>query len=145
MQYLKKMSDLADKFEAKLSKYGQSPIVSQHGTTELFFGDENKQRSFNTAVQSGALAKFLTDMATKTQKTAGFDLKATANPQKGASWLLTTNPPALKGAVSKYLDAEFRKLTGNDMLGAQAAADKAAKGGAGSGTLDIASFSAEMD
>jgi len=145
MKSLEKLAKLDDKFEAKLAKYGQAPIVSQQGTTELFFGDEGKQRAFNAAAQGGALAKFLTDTATKTQKTAGFDLKATANPQKGASWLLTTNPPVLKGAVSRYLDAEFKKLIGKGMSEAQALADKAAKGGAGSGTLDIASFSADMD
>jgi hypothetical protein len=145
MKSIKKLSDLADKFESKLAKYGQAPIVSQQGTTELFFGDEGKQRAFHAAVQNGALAKFLTDTATKTQKTAGFDLKATAEPQKGASWLLSTNPPTLKGTISKLLDNEFKKIVGKSMAEQMQAANAAAKGGAGSGTLDITSFSADMD
>jgi|SRR5579859_3372670 len=135
---------VAEKFEQKLSKISQTPIVTQNGTTELFFENERNQRAFNSAIQSGPLAKFLTDVATKTQKTAGFDLKVKADPGKGAAWLLSVVPTSLQGNVSKLLDAEFRKITGKGMSEVQKNADVAAKGGAGSGTLPIGSFSAEF-
>lgn len=142
MKYLHKMSALANRFELKIA---QQPIISQNGTTQLFFGNENNQRAFNSAVQSGILAKFVTDTATKTQKTISFDLKASAEPNKGASWILTVSPPTLKNSVFKLLDTEFQKIMGKNMATAQQTANTAAKTGAGSGTLDIASLSADMD
>ena len=146
MKSLRKLSDLADKFEAKLAKYGQAPAVSQQGTTELFFGDVNKQRAFAIATSKGTakVAKFLLDAATKSQKTTSFDLKAIADPKKGASWVVNVNPSSLQSSVIKLLDDEFKKVTGKSMTEAQAIADKAAKIGHGSGTLNIANFTADM-
>ncbi len=147
MKSLKKLTELAAKFEHKLSKTAQAPIVSQTGTTELFFGDEGKQRAFSAAIsgQGGTVGKFLINAATKTQKTAGFDLKATAEPGKGANWVLSTTPPSLRGAVSTLLDAEFKKLMGKSMADQQKAAMAGTKSGGGSGTIEVGSFSADMD
>jgi hypothetical protein len=145
MKFSKKLAEVADKIELKLSKQGQSPIVSQTGTTELFFGDGSKQQAFNSAIQTGSIARFLTDIATKTQKTSSFELKISAEPKKGAAWILRVTPPTLQGAVSKLLDAEFRKITGKGMADAQKFADASAKAGGGSGTLDVGSFSADID
>jgi hypothetical protein len=144
-QYLLKIAELMNKFEYQLSKLAQQPIVSQNGTTELFFGDENKQRSFNAAVQSGNLAKFVNDAATKLQKTVSFDLKASAEPNKGPAWSLNANPPTLKSSIFRLLDTEFQRITGKNMTTAQQTANAAAKAGNGSGTLNIASLSAEVD
>jgi len=135
--------DLADRFEQKIVKEAQT--FSENGTTQLFFGDENKQRSFDAAVRKGAISKFLTNMAIKTQKTTSFDLKITAIPKKGASWMLQTNPPNIHGIVSKLLDDEFKKITGKGMAQQAQNADAEAKKGHGSGTLNVSSFSADMD
>lgn len=147
MKYTNKLIALGNKLEQKLSKYAQQPIVEQSGTTELFFGDEGKQRAFNQAIsgQGGTLGKFIIGYATKTQKTASFDLKANAEPNKGASWVLQVVPPALKDQVWKMLDAEFQKMVGGNMNAKAKEADAKAKAGGGSGTLDIGSFSADMD
>jgi len=142
MDYIKKIDRLADIFAIK---YAQDMSVAQNGTTELFFGNESNQRAFNAAAQGGQLAKFITGVAAKTQKTASFDLKASAEPNKGANWALTTVPATIKGAVFKFLDEEFKKIVGKSMTERQVEADKAAKGGAGSGVLEIASLSADMD
>jgi hypothetical protein len=146
MKSIEKLSKLADKFEAKLQKYGQIQMADQPSTTTLFFGvNQGATQAFANAVQNGPTAKYLTDLATKTQKTASFDLKATANPGKGASWVLNVVPPSAKGVVSRLLDAEFQKVMNVGMTAQQAAAHKAALSGGGTGTNDIASFSADMD
>lgn len=147
MKFVNQIINLANKFESKLLKEAQDDalVISQLGTTELFFDNEDNQKSFNKAIQSGNLAKYLTEVATKTQKTAGFDLKIQANPKKGAAWMLTVNPPSLAGPVSKLLDNEFHKIVGKGMVDAQKSADFAAKSGNGSGILDVGSFTADMD
>lgn len=148
MKSIEKLSKLADKFEAKLNKYGQAQVADQPSTTTLFFGvNQGTSQAFASAVQNqnGPTAKYLVDLATKTQKTASFDLKTIATPGKGASWLLTVVPPNAKGIVSKLLDAEFQKVMKIGMATQQASADKAAKAGGGTGTNNIASFSADMD
>lgn len=144
MKYTSKLIALASKLENKLA---QQPIVSQNGTTELFFGDDGKQRSFSQATSSatGAVGKFLVDYATKTQKTASFDLKANAEPQKGANWILSANPPSLKAQIAGMLNAEFKTIVGVSMPDKAKEADAKAKAGGGSGTLEVASFSADMD
>lgn len=144
MKYTNKLIALASKLENKLA---QQPIVSQSGTTELFFGDDGKQRSFSQAVSGagGAVGKFLVGYATKTQKTASFDLKASAEPHKGATWILSTNPPSLKAQVGGLLNADFKAQMGASMADKAKEADAKAKAGGGSGTLDVASFSADMD
>ena len=148
MKSIEKLSQLADKFEAKLKKHGQIQVADQPSTTTLFFGiNQGATQAFASAVQNpnGPTAKFLTDLATKTQKTASFDLKATANPKRGASWVLNVIPSNARGTVSKLLDAEFQKVMKIGMAAQQAVANKAALAGGGTGTNDIASFSAEMD
>lgn len=148
MKSVEKLNKLADKVEAKLSKYGQDAPQTQEqpSTTTLFFGEGNAQQQFAAAVQSGSpLEKFLTDLATKTQKSTAFDLKITANPKKGAAWLLSVTPPAAKGQVSKLLDVEYQKLMKTTMAAAQAAADQKAKAGGGTGTNNVASLNLDMD
>ena len=147
MKSIEKLSKLADKFEAKLQKYGQQvQMADQPSTTTLFFGiNQGASQAFASAVRNGPVAKYLIDLATRTQKTASFSLKATASPKRGAAWLLTVVPPNAKGPVSKLLDAEFQKVMNIGMAAQQAAADKAAKAGGGTGTNEIASFSADMD
>lgn len=144
MKYIDKLIALADKLEHKLA---QQPIVLQNGTTELFFGDDGKQRSFSQAVSgaNGGVGKFLVDYAAKTQKTASFDLKANAEPQKGATWILSTNPSSLKAQIAGLLNADFKAIVGASMSDKAKEADAKAKAGGGSGTLDVASFSADMD
>jgi hypothetical protein len=145
MTYTEKLLAIADKLEQKWLKQGQALAVSQLGTTELFFGNVANQQSFNTAIQSGAIAKFLTDLAVKTQKTAGFELQAKADPQVGAGWILQATPPSQKNAVYKLLDAELRKIVGKGTEEVQKSADASAKAGSGSGTINVGSFFAEMD
>ena|SRR5258708_5180935 len=145
MSHLTRLFKTADKFQQKYLKYGQSATISQIGTTELFFGDEGKQRMFNSAIQGGIVAKFLTDIATKNQKTTSFDLKASAQPKKGASWILKVVPPNLQNTLLNLLNTEFRKITGKSMAEAQKFADIGAKASGGSGTLDIGSLSVEID
>jgi hypothetical protein len=146
MKSVDKLVKVADKFEAKLSKYGQIQTAEQPSTTTLFFGvNQGATQAFASAVQNGSVAKYLTDLATKTQKTASFNLKATANPGRGASWALNVVPSNAKGTVSRLLDTEFQKVMNVGMVAQQVAANKAALAGGGTGTNDIASFSADMD
>ena len=111
--------ELIDKYADKFLKLAQDkPITTQYGTTELFFGNAEKQLSFNSAIQnpSGAIYKFIMDTATKTQKSASFDLKAKAEPNKEASWILRTIPGNLNPTTFKLLDVEFRKIIGKSMI-----------------------------
>lgn len=132
--------------EETLTRYGQIQTAEQPSTTTLFFGEGGAQQQFATAVQSGgAVAQYLTDLATKTQKSTAFDLKITASPGKGASWVLSVTPPTARNAVAKLLDAEYQKIMKTNMGAAQANADKKAKAGGGTGTNAVASLNVDMD
>lgn len=145
MKSLDKIYALADKFEAKLKSFGQQAQVSQEGTTELFFGDENKQRSFANAIQNtdaktNPVMKILNNVFSKTQAPCGFDFKITAKAGQGATFVITTTPPNIKPSVLSALNAMFKGVVGVDMAAAQANANKKAKAGSGSGTLAIGSI-----
>lgn len=140
MKSLDKLAELADRFEHKLSKYGQTaPVVSQEGTTELFFDNEANQRSFHAAInkEGGAVYKVLLGAFNKTNALVSFNLKMDATANKGATWILDVTPPALKNAVAAALNAEFQKLMGQSMAARLKSADSKAKNGSGSGTLDV--------
>jgi len=128
MKFVEKYAELSDRFAIK---YAQDISVSQSGTTELFFTNDGNQRAFASAAQKAVM---------NSPKAMVFDLKASAEPNKGAKWILT--PPSAQ-TIFPILDAEFKKVMGKGMREQQVIADKAAKGGAGSGTLDIASLTAE--
>jgi hypothetical protein len=68
-----------------------------------------------------------------------------ATPHKGAAWILQVVPPTLQGTIYKLLDTDFTKIVGQSMVGAQKLADAGAKAGKGSGTLQVGSFSADVD
>lgn len=140
---LKGLYALADQFEIKLA---QQLATSQSGTTELFFDNEEKQRAFNQAISdpNGPVGKFLIALATKTQKTASFDLKVNAEPGKGAIWILNVTPHSSIVQVDKLLNAEFGRIVGGTMAARTALANQKTREGAGSGQLDIGSFSADM-
>lgn len=142
MKYLDKINKLADSFEYKLRKNAQGvmPATEQLGTSELFFDTEANQLAFNAAIQNpkGAAFKVLNDCYTKTQAACSFDLKATADPGKGASWQLTVVPDSIKGAITAALDGEYKKIMKVSMSDRQRAADsKAKQSQSGSGTLPI--------
>lgn len=147
MNSLKKLSELADRFEQKLNKIAQVSVTDQPSTTTLFFGEGNDQQKFSSMVQdpTGPIAKFLTDAATKSQKSTSFDLKINAEPKKGASWILTVMPSSLRSSVAKLLDVEFQKLRRNSMSAQVSLADKSAKAGGGTGTNSVASLNIDMD
>ena len=71
-------------------------------------------------------------------------MKISAEPNKGASWILTVNPLSLKASISNALDAEFKKIMKTNMINKQKSANEAAKNGAGSGTLDVAEIVLEF-
>jgi hypothetical protein len=139
MSYLKKLSDLADRFEHTLNKYGQE--VSQSGTTELFFGDSGKQQAFATAIQDqgGAVYKALLAAFNKGggNTLVSFDLKANAEPGQGASWILTVQPSGLKPVVLTALNSIYQGMLGKSMAAVQQAANASAKAGGGSGTNNV--------
>jgi hypothetical protein len=144
MKSLDQINKLVAKFEAKLS-LAQDVQVQQQGTTELFFGDESKQMAFNAKIQDGkgAVAKVLFDYYSKSGgKPCSFSLSASANPNVGAKWSLTTSPASLATPLAKALDAALRTITGKGMADTQKFADAAAKKGGGSGELQIGSLDA---
>ena len=134
MSYSKKIFDLANTFQVK---YGQQ--VNQLGTTELFFENEEKQKAFAQAIQdpSGVVYKLLLSIFNKTNNTVSFDLKASATPGQGASWILSVEPSNLKSNVSNVLNNVYQKIMGKSMLAVLQSANTAAKQGAGSGINDI--------
>lgn len=145
MKSLDKIYALADKFEAKLKRYGQTAQITQEGTTELFFGDEIKQRTFANAIQNSdpnanPVMKILNATYAKTQAPCSFDLKVTAEAGKGATFVLTTTPPSIKPSILAALNGLFKSVVGVDMAAAQANANKKAKAGSGSGTLAVGSI-----
>lgn len=143
MNSVNKLLKLAARFESKLHKQAQdSPQVSQSGTTELFFGDEGKQRAFAAAIQdpNGPVYKVLAALFTKLQAPVSFDLKMMANPGQGAKWILTVQPPSALNTVKAALDHEFKtKVDPIGFTAREQAANNKAKAGAGSGpnTLDV--------
>ena len=136
---MSKINKMANKF---ILKYGQELSVAQAGTSELFFGTEEKQRAFGQAIMdpNGEIGKFLMAYATKSQKTASFDLKATAEPGSHAGWLLQTVPHSLMGQIDHLLNIEFDKIVGGTLSAKAAEANDKAKSGGGSGTLNIGSL-----
>lgn len=147
MKSIEKMADLADRFEYKLSKFAEEPVVNQMGTTELFFDSLDNQLAYSKVIKSGAgtVAKILMDYVSASEKPASFSLSITAAPKKGASWALAVSPTTLTGAVSKALDAEFQKLMKQPMAEKQKLADAKAKSGLGSGTIKIGGLELSAD
>lgn len=142
MKYLDKLNKLAAKFEIK---YAQEYNQTQNGTTELFFGSTDNQQKFATTVQSpeGAVAKTLVSYSVKSNQPAGFSLKISAEPNKGASWLLSVTPNSLTQSVNNLLNQEFKKIMNQNMSEKLASANLAAKAGNGSGLLNVASLDIE--
>lgn len=141
MKFLDKINKLADQFEYKLQKIGQS--FTQAGTTQLFFDSEDNQIKFAAALQNpkGPIFKVLNDYYTKTQTACSIDLKMNANPGNGASWQLTVNPPDIKSKIIPLLDAEYRKIMNTSMLDRQKMADnKSKQEQAGTGVQDVGSI-----
>jgi len=140
MKSLKKISDLSDKFEIKLKSFGQNaPIVSQEGTTELFFDNASNQAKFSVAAQD-AVKNILMNYWNKNEKPSSFDMKINAVAGKGAGIILNVTPPMLKGSVLSVLDKVFKNIVGMSIVEKQRIADKKAKSGGGSGTLNVASL-----
>jgi len=139
MKSLYKISQLADKFERKISLAQQSETL---GITTLFFGDSpEKQQAFNTAIQDpkGPVYKVLADFYAKNEKPASFNLKVSIAPGKGAGWVLTVSPDILKPAISAALDAVFKRIVGGSMATIAAAASAKVKNlpaSSGGQTLD---------
>lgn len=146
MKSLRKMSELANRFEYKLSKYAQeAPQVSQSGTTELFFGSEANQRTFATAMQDpgGLVYKALEAVWKKIngKMDVSVNLKINSEPQKGASWIIAIQPGAATASVTAALDKTFQNIVGESMSARKKSADAKAKAGAGDGkTLDVGSL-----
>lgn len=136
------LKKIADKFERKIAQQMQ---LSQKGTTELFFDSEQNQRAFANSVQSegGMLAKFLTNVFTKTQKPTSFNFSVKANPKQGAEVILNVEPANIKPNVLKLLNDEFSKITGKSLSDKLKEATKEALNGNGSGELNIASLNLE--
>lgn len=132
MKSLDRLFKLADKFEIKLKRQAQAGYGQQQeggGLTEMFFGDEAKQRAFAAAIQDpkGLVYKTLMANYTKTEQPSSFDLKVSAQPGVSANWVLTVNPPTLKGTVSSALDSVFQKIVGGNMATKAGAATAAVK------------------
>jgi len=148
MKSLRKIAELADKFEYRLSRRAQeldaaipleAPQVSQAGTTELFFDSEDNQRKFATAIQKpeGPVYNALLKAFNSTGK-ASFSLKMNAAPNKGANWILSVSPSNATASVSAALDLEYKKIMGGQSMGVRVKmADSKAKAGSGSGSLDV--------
>jgi len=144
MKSLKKIAELASKFENKLSKVGQAPPPDTNQAKEapdFFFGTgyalTNFQGSLGKIEQDGnkvfgdkSVAKILADFFNKTSTNASVTLGVEVVPGKGAQWVLNITPAAIKGAIAKELDAQFTRLVGKSMVDAAKEADAAAKKGA---------------
>lgn len=140
--YFHKAIFLTSRFEQVIKKYAQQLSTDQAGTTELFFDSEAKQQSFASAIQdpNGAIYKLLAALFAKTNAPVSFDLKATAEPNLGASWGLTVQPASAKASVSTALDKIFQQIVGTTMATKLQTANLKAKTGSGSGTLNIGSL-----
>jgi hypothetical protein len=144
MKYVNIITKLADIFEEKLLK--QSQEITQTGTTELFFDDDQKQIAYGNSIRNekGPVFKILNNYAMTTGNECSLDVKIIAEPNKGASWNIYVNPVSLKSKIEPILDAEFRKIMHTSMLAKQKQADVAAKQGAGSGELNVADIILEF-
>jgi hypothetical protein len=118
---------------------------TQRGTTELFFDTEANQIAFAAAIQSpkGAPAKILLNCFHKTNKACSFKLRITADPKKGARWILTASPNSVLPLLSQALNVEYMRIMKMGMGERAKMADKEAKAGSGSGSLDVGSQSVE--
>lgn len=141
------LTKFAKKLELKLKLAQNKPTISQLGTTELFFNNENNQLAFNKAIQdtSGPIYKFLVDTFNKLKGTScSFNLSVEANPKIGAKWILVTQPANIKSNIYTLLDQEFKKIMNTSMLEKEKQATIAAKTGAGSGLLKIGELIVEL-
>lgn len=145
MKSLKKMAELADKFERKLNKQAQE--VSQANTSDLFFGGDNQMLTFAALIKDPTkpVGKFIFDWVGKNEKTAAFQLDASADPATGARWMLTVIPESLKNQVYTLLDNEYKKMFKKSMADVQKDADVKAKAGGGSGKIQVGGLSAEVE
>ena len=129
---------LANKFQKKYAE--EKPIVSQEGTTELFFGNESNQRTFAAKAQdpNGPVYKLLLQYYNKSQKPCSFFLKVNATPNVSANWIFATNPTLLNKAIWGALNGIFQSIMKESMESRQQKANSKAKLGSGSGELQIA-------
>lgn len=130
MKFIERYAELSDRFAVK---YAQDISVSQSGTTELFFTNEGNQRAFASAAAHAV---------NSIEVPIPFVLTATAEPNVGAHWSLITTPNDSKtnGKVWSIIDNEFMKIMKRSMKQQASVADKSAKSGGGSGTLQIANL-----
>ena len=151
MKSLRKIAELADRFEYRLSRRAQelgeaipleAPQVSQAGTTELFFDSADKQKEFAAAIQNpgGPVYKAMEKIWKKLNgaQTVSFDLKINSIPNKGASWIWSIQPHT---DVKTAIDAVFQSVVHTTMDEKRKSADAKAKAGGGDGkTLDVGSL-----
>ena len=135
-----KLLDRMIKLAAKIEKRAQE--ISQSGTTELFFGSESKQREFAAAVQSqsGSFFKILSAYYAKSQQPCSMNISVSANPGKGATFDIVTNPPALATSLRSAVDNVFKSTVGSSIGDKLKAANAGVAKGSGSGKLEIASL-----
>lgn len=141
MNLLHQISNMLHQFETLIFK-GAQMQTAQHGTMELFFGTVANQNQFNSIIQNAKSApgKVLTSHWSHKNEPASFKLSMSAEPGKGARWILQVSPPSLTASVAAGLNAEYAKLMHQTMPERMKAADKQAKVGAGSGTLEVGSL-----
>jgi len=124
-------------------KYAQT--ISQEGTTELFFNNQETQNRFAKEIQSAdsSVAKILNNCFSKTEKPCGFSLKVSAEPNVGANFILSVTPTSLTTAIRNALDVQYKTIVGSSINDKLKMANEKAKLGSGSGTLEIASLNLE--
>lgn len=134
MKSLQKIIKLAERLENKIAQQ-----VTQTGTTELFFDNEENQLKFAALVnsQQSPTGKVLNQFWAKNEKTCGFTLAVTANPNTGASWDLNVVPANLAPSIKQALDGMYKSIMKVSMADRLKKADALAKAGSGSGTLKI--------
>lgn len=119
MRSLKKLADLADRFELKI-KYAQSlgGEDPKSVTADAFFGPQGEQTFQNWILRSGS--KFLSVLPDGVKCAIG----AKVDTDKGvAAFLVTLNPPSPKvlGAVTNALVEDYKGLhQGKDPVAWQA-------------------------
>lgn len=143
-EIIEKLFTIAVKQQKIIAKLAQvKHDQDQAGTTELFFDDESKQRTFASTIQQEGGLVYKTLLAAFNKgggnTPVSFELKAEATPQTGAKWILNTSPPNLKAAIINAINAEYQKIMGQSMAAKQKEADAKAKAGAGTGPANVGS------
>jgi len=119
-----------------LLKYAQAPVVSQTGTTELFFGDDSAQKSFTNFLNSFAPFMSVLDEMKDAGLSGNVNIQFIAEPGKGAK-VDTDAQGKFKSKVLATIAKGYSSFIKKNLDQVRASADAAAKKGSGSGLIPI--------